>query len=160
MSQAHAIFEELGFDTTKVQLPEGALVYAIARTYGLIMRKLSETYRQFGLSAAGFNVLLLLKRGKDPRSFTQRQIGHRLVVSPSDMSGLIDRMERRGLVRRTPGTDRRCHLLRITPAGSVLVERVWPHHEQAITQMMRGVHPQEAKTMLLVLGRLRRPMGV
>ena len=160
MIRVSTIFEELGFDPKEVQLPEGALVYSIARTYGLIMRKLSDTYRRFDLSAASFNVLLLLKRGKDPASFTQQQIGHRLVVSPSDMSGLIDRMEQRSLVRRDPGKDRRCHLLRITPKGSALVEQVWPHHKDAMTQMTKGIHPKDAKVLLLVLAHLRHSMGV
>ncbi len=160
MNQAAAIFDELGFDIREVRLPEGAIVYSIARTYSLIIRRLGETYRRFGLSAAGFNLLLLLKRGKDPDSFTQRLIGQRLVVSPSDMSGLIDRMEKRGLVRRAPGKDRRSNLLQITSKGSVLVEQIWPHHAEAIEQMTRGIDPADAKALLRVLAHLRESMGV
>lgn len=160
MSQANAIFDELGFDAKRVKLPEGAVVYSIARTYGLIMRKLAETYRRFGLSAAGFNLLLLLERGKDPESFTQRQVGRCLVVSPSDMSGLVDRMEQRGLVRRAPGRDRRSHLLQITSKGSALVEKAWPHHAQAVTQMSRPIQPQDAQALLRVLGQMRAVMGL
>lgn len=160
MSDAAKIFDELGFDAHQVQLPEGVMVYAIARTYGLIMRRLSETYRRFRLSAAGFNVLLLLKRGKDPDSFTQREIGKRLVVSPSDMSGLIDRMARRGLVRRLPGKDRRSHLLQVTARGARLVEQVWPHHDETIKRMTHGIEAGDAAALLRVLAHLRQSMGV
>ena len=160
MSQESAIFEELGFDAKQVKLPEGAVVYAIARTYGLIMRKLSATYRRFGLSPAGFNLLLLLERGKDRGSFTQRKVGQCLVVSPSDMSGLVDRMERRGLVRRAEGKDRRSHLLQITPKGSALVEKAWPHHSEAITQMNREIRSKDVQALLRVLGQLRAAMGL
>ena len=154
------IFDELGFDAKQVQLPEGAIVYAIARTYGLIMRKLAPIYRQSGLSAPGFNLLLLLKRGKEPDSFSQRRIGQRLVVSPSDMSGLIDRMERRELVRRLPGKDRRSHLLQITAKGSILVEQVWPRHAEAIERMTRHIDAKDIQILLRVLAQLRQSMGV
>lgn len=160
MPRAETIFEELGFDAKAVQLPEGAIVYAIARTYNLVMRRLAAVYRRFGLSAPGFNLLLLLQRGKDPEAFTQRCIGQRLVVSPSDMSGLIDRMASRGLVRRAPGKDRRSHLLRITAKGSALVEQAWPLHAEAVTQMTRGTARQDAEALLRVLAQVRRSMGV
>ena len=160
MRHTTAIFEELGFDAKAVQLPEGALVYAIARTYHLVMRKLAAAYRRFGLSAPGFNLLLLLQRGKEPDACTQRWLGQRLVVSPSDMSGLIDRMEARGLVRRVPGKDRRSHLLRITAKGSALVEQAWPLHAEAVARMTRGIARQDAEALLRVLARVRRSMGV
>ncbi len=160
MNPTATIFEELGFDSRSVQLPEGAVVYAIARTYSLIMRKLAATYRRFGLSAPGFNLLLLLKRGKDPDTFTQRRIGEYLVVSPSDMTGLIDRMEQRGLVRRTPGEDRRSKLLQLTPKGADLVERVWPHHAQTIRAMTEAIRGEETQSLLRALNQLRRAMGV
>ena len=160
MNHLRSIFDELGFDVTTAKLPEGGMVYALARTYNLVMQKLGPTYRRVGLSPAGFNLLLLLKRGKDPDSFTQRLIGQRLVVSPSDMSGLIDRMEKRGLVRRAPGKDRRSNLLQITSKGSVLVEQIWPHHAEAIEQMTRGIDPADAKALLRVLAHLRESMGV
>ena len=160
MAHATTIFEELGFAARDIQLPDGAVIYSIARTYGLILRKLSDAYRRFGLSAAGFNLLLLLKRGRDPESFTQRQISQHLVVSPSDMSGLIDRMEQRGLVRRSPGKDRLGNLLRITSKGSALVEQVWPHHAQAIEQMTEGMDVADVNATLRVLASLRQSMGL
>lgn len=160
MNSERTIFEELGFDLKQVQLPDGAVLYSLARTYGLVMRRLSEIYHRFGLSPAGFNLLVLLQRGKDPSTFTQRAIGDRLVVSPSDMSGLIDRMERRGLVKRTPGADRRSKLLRITPKGSALVDDVWPHHAEAISQMAKGLEAADVQAMLRVLARVRGAMGV
>ena len=53
MKHFQAIFKELGFDVDKAVLPEGGLVYALARTYCLIMQRLAPMYRRFGLSAAG-----------------------------------------------------------------------------------------------------------
>lgn len=160
MNTNDSIFEELGFDTQAVRQPESAVIYSLARTYNLVIRKLSRIYHQYGLTAAGFNLLLLLQRGKDPDSFTQREIGKRLVVSASDMSGLIDRMEKKGFVKRMSGKDRRSHLLKITPKGNALIEKVWPHHAEAIEQMTKVIDPQGTRTLLQVLGKLRHSMGL
>lgn len=160
MDNIDSIFEELGFDPKAVKQPESAVIYSLARTYNLVMRKLSSIYHQYGLSAAGFNLLLLLQRGKDPDSFTQREIGKRLVVSASDMSGLIDRMEKKGFVKRMSGKDRRSYLLRITSKGQSLIEKVWPHHAKAIEQMTKVVDAQGTGNLLRTLGKLRSSIGL
>lgn len=160
MSHLREIFEELGFDATTAELPEGGVMYALARTYSLVMQKLAPTYRRFGLSPAAFNLLLLLKRGKDPATFTQRELGRRLVVSPSDMTGLLDRLERKGLVRRTPGKDRRSKLLCLTVKGSALVETVWPHHAEAIRRLTAPLRAKDTQAVLAMLSQLRSAVGV
>ena len=58
MSEPKAIFEELGFAMKDVQLPEGAIVYSLARTYSLVTRKLAKVYKRFGLSVASFNLVI------------------------------------------------------------------------------------------------------
>ena len=161
MSRAgQQIFHELGFDADTVQLPDSAAVYAIARTYSLIMRKLGETYRRVGLSAAAFNLLMLLARGKDRHALTQRKIGQHLVVSASDLSGLVDRMEVRGLVRRAAGADRRSKVVQITPKGATLVDKVWPEHAEAVQRMTSAIGSQQVTALLDALGRMRTAVGV
>ena len=86
---------------------------------------------------------------------TQQEIGRRLVVSPSDMTGLIDRLEKRGLVRRMPGRDRREKLLRITAQGSKLLDQIWPHHTDEVERSCTGLTNGEAGQLVHLLGKLR-----
>ena len=159
MNELENIFEELGFERKGVQLPEGAIVYALARTYGLVMRRLAKVYKRFGLSAVSFNLLVLLQRGKDPGSLTQHAVSERLVVSPSDMTGLIDRLQRKGLVRRVPGKDRRTNLLRITPRGTRVVDEAWPHHAEEIKRLCRILNGRETHVLARALSGLRRSVA-
>jgi MarR family 2-MHQ and catechol resistance regulon transcriptional repressor len=154
MSHLEEIFEELGFNRRDVRQPEGAIVYALARTYSLVMRRFTACYKPFGLSAASFNLLMLLERGR--AAMTQRELGERLVVSPSDMTGLVDRLERKGLVRRTPGQDRRAKVLQITPKGSALVDKVWPHHAEEMTRLVRAFSVHDAAILARGLSQLRK----
>ena len=124
------------------------------------MGRLSAIYKRFGLSAASFNLLVLLQRGKDPDSFTQQAIGGRLVVSPSDMTGLVDRLERKGLVRRQPGTDRRTKLLRITSKGERVVEQVWPRHQEEIRGLIQHFSREDRESLGRSLASLRHVVGI
>ena len=151
---ARAVYAEMGFAPERVK-PGEALLYGLARTYGLVVRELAAVYARFGLSPSSFNLLMLLKHGADPASFTQQAIGSRLVVSPSDMTGLIDRLEKKGLVQRTPGRDRRCKLLRITEKGRRLLDEVWPVHAGTVERVAGGLPGREIHTLLAALGRLR-----
>lgn len=153
-----SLFQELGFPNTKPWLP-AAVAYSVARTYSLLARDLSQHYARFDLTPPSFNLLMLLKHGMDPGEMTQQEIGRRLAVSPSDMTGLIDRLEKRGLVRRMPGKDRRKKLLRITPQGTRLLDEVWPHHEQAIEKRCGALTIAEATQLVESLGKLRAQCG-
>ncbi len=152
---AQAIFHEMGFPVSRAWLP-GAVAYSVARTYNLLVRQLSQLYHRFGLTPASFNLLMLLKHGTDPESMTQQRIGACLVVSASDMTGLVDRLEKKGLVQRAPGKDRRSNCLRITAKGSKLLDAVWPHHVAAIERLTSMLHERETHALVAALAKVRR----
>ncbi len=150
-----AIFTEMGFSTKRAWLG-GAVAYSVARTYSLLIRELERVYARFGLSAPSFNVLMLLKHGEHPDVLTQQEISSHLVVSASDMSGLIDRLERKGFVQRLPGRDRRSKLLHITSKGSQLLDEIWPLHTETLKRLTVVLSEHEAATLVQALARVRR----
>src|SRR3984893_13942667 len=57
---------------------------------------------------------------------SMRELAERLKADPSNVTGLVDRLEARGLVERRPDpTDRRIKGLALTPAGARLRERLF-----------------------------------
>src|SRR6185503_901886 len=65
-----------------------------------------------------------------------KDLGGRFGVPVSTMTGLVDRMEKKGLVRRVPGRrDRRSIELEATPAGSLALRE----HARGIEAMARGM---------------------
>ena len=153
-----AIFREMGFPAQRAW-QHGAVAYSIARTSSLLVRELSKVYKRAGLTAASFNLLMLLRHGADSAEMTQQAIGKRLVVSPSDMTGLIDRLERRGLVRRRPGRDRRMKLLQITGKGEQVLDAIWPAHLAAIRGCCEGLAAPDAKRLVRALATLREGLA-
>lgn len=75
--------------------------------------------KPFGLPIQTARTLLVLG---EPQSM--RYVAGELACDPSHVTGIADDLEERGLAARTPGTDRRVKMLRLTPAGEALRERI------------------------------------
>jgi MarR family transcriptional regulator, 2-MHQ and catechol-resistance regulon repressor len=81
--------------------------------------------RAHGLSAGGREVLAVLDG--EGGSLSPTVIADRLIVTTASMTSLLDTLERRGLVQRTPDVkDRRRVVVTITAEGSRLIRRLIP----------------------------------
>ena len=90
-------------------------------TSAALTQKAEEEYGRFGLTTSTYNVLRILRGSPD--GLARGEIGQRMVNPSPDVTRLIDRLVRRGLVRRQRGrTDRRLSVTRITPKGLALME--------------------------------------
>lgn len=91
------------------------------RTADALQRTVVETLRPAALSGPQYNVLRIL-RGAGEDGLACRDIGDRMVTRDPDMTRLLDRLEKRGLIRRARDhRDRRVVLTRITGEGRELL---------------------------------------
>lgn len=87
----------------------------------------------------------------------QNTIGKKLIISKSNVVAVIDKLEKRGLVRRERSRqDRRCIFVHLTDSGQALIEELLPAHAAAITQEMGYLSTAEQKEM----GRLCKKLGL
>jgi MarR family 2-MHQ and catechol resistance regulon transcriptional repressor len=105
------------------------------------------------LTISQFGVLeTLLHRGP----LRQGEIGAKLLRSGSDITLVIDNLERHGLViRRRDPCDRRAIIVSLTDAGRERIETVFPMHVAAVVEEMSVLNPEEQET----LGRLCKKLG-
>jgi DNA-binding MarR family transcriptional regulator len=97
----------------------------------------------FGVSASQYNVLRIL-RGIHPEGHSRCEIVRRMLERAPDVTRLIDRLVRRGLVeRRRSAHDRRLSISRITPSGLALLDRMAPAVEQVGQDFAARVSPQD-----------------
>lgn len=86
----------------------------------------------------------------------QSEIGQKLLISKSNVVGVVDKLEAAELVRRCRSLeDRRLVFIHLTDKGRSLIEALLPHHVAAITEEMSYLTPDE----LADLGRLCRKLG-
>lgn len=96
----------------------------VQRTADALMRGLTDVLRSHDLSPTQYNVLRIL-RGSEPVGLPCGDIAARMVTRDPDVTRLLDRMERRGLVTKTrERSDRRVVRVRITTAGLELVNKL------------------------------------
>jgi DNA-binding MarR family transcriptional regulator len=104
-------------------------------------------FARWDLSPSQFNILNLLH--DHPRGCTQIELSRQLIMHRSNVTGLLDRLEARGLVERQKSpVDRRVFIVMLTRAGDKLVRQIQPHYFQAAETVWEGM-PVE-RTRLLV----------
>lgn len=78
---------------------------------------------EFDLTAAQSKVLMSLRPGE---AVPMRGLADRVGSDPSNLTGLVDKLEARGALRRdVDAHDRRVKTLRLTEAGESLRDRFW-----------------------------------
>ena len=152
-----SIYREMGFKPAKENLSEAAL-YSIVRTFTLLNRHFQRHYSQFNLTPAKLNVLMVVRHLGGETGLPQREIATRLIISGSDVTGLIDRLEKEGLLTRSAGQDRRVKLVKITQKGSSLLDRLWPTHIKQIERAMRPLTKQKQQRLIEFLTQIRIPL--
>ncbi|QIY71100.1 MarR family transcriptional regulator [Streptomyces sp. RLB1-33] len=95
-------------------------VSRLARTMGDRMEK---AYTPFGISRGEFDVLATLRRSDAPYTLSPRQLSATLMLTTGGMTGRLDKLERAGLLRRSPDPhDRRGLQVTLTDKGLRLID--------------------------------------
>ena len=118
---------KMGVETGKrrplVACPEETAFLDLLRTTDMLSRGLDRILKTEDVSATQYNVLRIL-RGS-PAGLPCGEIGSRMITRDPDVTRLLDRLEKRGLIsRRRVTKDRRTVIARITPAGLKLLARL------------------------------------
>ncbi len=110
--------------------PEEAAFLDLLRTTDLLSRGLVQMLKTEGISLTQYNVLRILRGA--PGGLTCGEIASRMITRDPDVTRLLDRLEKRGLVSRCrESKDRRMVLTRITPEGLKLLAGLDGPVEQA-----------------------------
>jgi len=125
----------------------------LARAFDAVEHHARASIARFGLGTTEFGVLeVLYHKGRLPVCEVQR----RILVESSSTTYVVDKLVKRGLVRRRPsGRDRRVVFLALTPAGRRLIGRIFPPHASA---MRRAVAALPARQQAQAV-RLLRALG-
>lgn len=95
----------------------------LLRSADMLSRGLFKILRNEDISATQYNVLRILRGA--PEGLPCGEIASRMITRDPDVTRLLDRMERRGLIsRRREPQDRRTVMTRVTPAGLKLLDRL------------------------------------
>jgi DNA-binding MarR family transcriptional regulator len=117
-----------------------------------------ELNKKYQISASQLNVLLTLQEnGPLPLS----QIARHILVKSSTVTGITDRLEQKGLVKRIRSSpDRRVIIIELTTAGEMMAENAPPPIQQKIMDGLRKLPSSEKEKILQGLKKLTRMLDV
>lgn len=100
-----------------------------------------------------FDVLAALYRRRD--GVTMSELSRMLLVSNGNATTVVDRLEKDGLVRRTPSeTDRRTVFVALTPQGLAQFEGLAADHETEVSRLFAGLSEADLDTLTEILKRM------
>ena len=130
-----------------------SVYYSAAR----IRKKAGEFFRTYGLTDVQYNVLSLLKhQSGDNGGLTQVELSNMMLVNRANITTLIDRMEKAGLVARKPvPDDRRYNVIALTPRGMDMYQKVTGTYRKKVNEIMGVLNADELEALKTILEKVR-----
>jgi len=118
-------------------------------------RSLAQVIEPHGITPQQYNVLRIL-RGAGPDGLPTLSIGERMIEQTPGVTRLVDRLERKTLVARTPcPKDRRRVFCRITQKGLDLLKELDDPVNRWDAQAVAVLPPSELDSLINLLDRVR-----
>jgi MarR family transcriptional regulator, 2-MHQ and catechol-resistance regulon repressor len=135
------------------QEPCLAVIRELVRTYQAFVTYDEAHIRKLDLTSPQFDVIATL--GNTP-GMTMGQLAEKTLVTKGTLTGIIDRLEKKGLVRReVPPENRRCFKIVLTPDGEQVFEEVFPAHIAYMKERFDLLSPEELEQTKAILNRIR-----
>jgi len=129
---------------------------SLVRTSSLMQKLSDRFFSQFGLTDVQFNILMILKE-HGAAGLSQQELSEHLIVTKSNVVGLVDRLERGGYVRRkSHPSDRRFNQIVLTPKGQKLEAKVERSYFQEVDKMMNVLTASEKRGVVKAMEAIRQ----
>ncbi len=130
---------------------------SVVRTFGLLERVMQPYFARIGITGSQWGVLRVLHRALSEGQSGLRltDLSERLIIRPPSVTGVVDRLERLGLVVRqsVPG-DLRVKRVMLTTKARQLLDRAVGRHEAQIDAVLGGLSADEHEELHRLLAKL------
>ncbi|MBD2102636.1 MarR family winged helix-turn-helix transcriptional regulator [Leptolyngbya sp. FACHB-261] len=125
----------------------------LVRTYQAFANCTVAHVRQLGLTSPQFDVVATLG---NTEGMTMNKLAERTLVTKGTLTGIVDRLEEKGLVRReVPADNRRCFRIVLTAEGERVFAEVFPLHVAYLKERFGRLSLEELEQLRAGLERLR-----
>ena len=127
----------------------------ISRLARELEQRLEPVYAEQGLEPGWYDVLATLRRYGPPYRLRPTEFSSALMLTSSGTTKRLDRLERAGLIARTPDPDdRRGTLITLTDAGRELIDSVTAAHLANEARLISSLDKEERSTLADLLRKL------
>jgi len=109
------------------------IVYTTALIYNLLNNDITSYLTDYNLSPGKLNILVAIRHHGGKDGLTQIQISRHLIVTKSNMTKHLDRLETEGMITRSarPG-DKRVKIIKVTKKAGELLDNIWNEYNQRL----------------------------
>ena len=139
-----------GWDETRPDLEVGALQVTarLSRIGPHLARRQDEVFGRFGLNRGEVGALSALRISGPPYRLSPTRLAKGLMLSSAGVTSRIDRLERRGYVRRLDDPDdRRGVIIELTDEGREVVDAAVAANTISDRQLLERLDPQEVEQL-------------
>ena len=128
---------------------------SLLRTTQRLRRAVRALLSEYDLTGAQYATLTRIP----PEGIPLTELAKMAWAAPSNSSGVVDRLEREGWVRRRRSSDdRRVVLVELTPEGKELLERIHPRYVQRVEELMAPLGESERAALVELLAKLEQAL--
>ncbi|HAA08329.1 MAG: MarR family winged helix-turn-helix transcriptional regulator [Syntrophomonadaceae bacterium] len=128
---------------------EQCVNFALTKAQNIVHQFFKARLAPYGITPGQYGVLKCLW---DEDGLTVKKLAERMYLDSSTITGLLDRMENKGLIKRQSSpSDRRALSVVLTPAGKALQEPVTQAIIDANQAVLKNMSEEEADSFLNIL---------
>lgn len=141
---------ELDRDTKKL-----ALWIRLISNSNMIEKEIRNLFQsEFGVTLPRFDLMSALYR--EQGGLTMGELSKRMLVSNGNVTGIVERLQKEGLVKRwVLPTDRRIYSVGLTPKGRSEFKVMADRHKEWISDILGGLDEEDVVQMTKMMGQMR-----
>jgi DNA-binding MarR family transcriptional regulator len=140
----------------KVVLAREELSLNLKVASSMLSNRMDKLISGYGITASQYNVLRILK-GVYPVGHPRCEIALRMIETAPDITRLIDRLEKQGLVTRDrTQQDRRMSITKLTEKGLNLVDEIKPIMDREHKNATKNLTEEECRKLSYLLEKMYR----
>jgi DNA-binding MarR family transcriptional regulator len=118
----------------------------------------SRLRASFGITLPRFDLMAQLER--HPDGLRMGELSKRMMVTGGNVTGIVDQLEREGLVERVPDPqDGRAAMVRLTPPGRSAFAGMAAVHEDWVAELFAGISTADKASMIALLDKLKQQLN-
>ena len=130
---------------------EDRLIFLISQVYQKLIINLQKSFSESGIEATPIQVMLLFFLQQN-NGLSLTQISQGLMLENPTVTGLIDRLEKLGYVKRSDHPyDRRVYLVHLTKRGGMIAGKALPIVKKLNEEIKKGYSKEEVENFKKVL---------
>ena len=129
--------------------PHTRLIYITGMLWNTLNEGLEKTLSKVNLNNSKFNILMIIRYIGGENGIQQNEISKQLLVTASNITKLLDKLESDGLItRNNKSGDRRVKIIKITPEGSSLIDQIWADYNKTANALTPNMTDDELQALI------------